>query len=100
MAQTELKDRTQDKIKVQKPRGYQVILWNDDFTPIDFVWNVLQYIFQKTLAEAETIASLAQKNGSSPVGTYSYDIASSLIEKSNSFSRKNGFPLTFTLQEE
>ena len=100
MAQTELKDKTEENIKIQCPKGHKVILWNDDFTPIDFVWEVLQDIFRKTKEDSVMIASQAQKNGSCTVGTYTLDMATTLTEAAKNMAQNAGFPLTFSVQDE
>ena len=58
-----------------------VMMFNDDFTPMDFVVDILQSIFFKSAEEAETIMLKVHHEEKAVVGTYSYDIAKSKVEK-------------------
>ena len=57
--------------------GRLVMMFNDDFTPMDFVVEILESIFFKSQAEAEAIMLKVHHEEKAVVGTYSYDIAKS-----------------------
>ena len=72
-AKENVKEQTRSKIKI--PRQYQVLIYNDDFTPMDFVVDVLMQIFDKD-AQTATMLMLSVHEGSSAVaGVYPRDIA-------------------------
>lgn len=75
------------------PPERKVIFYNDDFTSMDFVVDVLISIFNKSQDEAETIMMTVHEQGSSVVGTYTYDIAVSRTNLTIQIARKQGFPL-------
>jgi len=50
-----LSQKNREKIKVKKPKQYKVIMYNDDYTTMEFVIEVLVRIFNKKLQEAEKI---------------------------------------------
>jgi len=75
------------------PPERKVVFYNDDFTTMDFVVEVLESIFNKSEAEAEELMQNVHENGSSVVGTYTFDIAVSRANLTKQVARKNGFPL-------
>lgn len=83
---------------LQPPSNYKVILLNDDYTTKDFVVYVLEYIFQKTEAEATAIMESVHKSGKGIAGIYSYDIAASKAQKTVKLARANEFPLNCTVE--
>ena len=82
-----------EKIKLKKPKKYNAIMFNDDFTTMDFVTSVLVSVFNKSHDEAEKLMMQVHENGSSIVGTYTYDIAVSRTNLTIQLARKEGFPL-------
>lgn len=77
----------------QLPPERKVVFYNDDFTTMDFVVDVLVSIFNKSQDEAEILMQQVHNNGSSVVGTYTFDIAVSRANLTTQIARKNGFPL-------
>ena len=73
---------------------------NDDFTTMEFVVMVLQTVFFKDEAEAETIMLAVHHSGKAVVGVYSYDIAVSKVRKAMDMARRNGFPFRLTYEPE
>lgn len=78
---------------IMPPPEKKVVFYNDDFTTMDFVVDVLVSIFNKSPVEAERIMETVHQEGSSVVGTYTYDIAVSRTSLTRSIAKKNGFPL-------
>lgn len=66
--------------KVAPPPMYMVILLNDDYTPMEFVVNVLQRVFAKTADEAEHLMFKVHYEGRAVCGIYTRDIAASKVE--------------------
>ncbi len=75
------------------PPERSVIFYNDDFTTMEFVVDVLLSVFNKSHSEAEDIMLLVHEKGSTVVGKYTYDIAVSRANLAIQLARKNGFPL-------
>ena len=70
---TERKTRT--KSKTAKPPLYKVILLNDDYTPMEFVVEVLKAVFHKPHADATRIMLHVHQNGMGIAGVYPYEVA-------------------------
>ena len=75
------------------PPERKVVFYNDDFTTMDFVVDILISVFNKSHDEAENIMLQVHENGSSVVGVYTYDIAISRTTLTIQLARKNNFPL-------
>lgn len=78
---------------LKEPDQVKVIFYNDDFTTMEFVVDILVSIFNKVPGEAEILMQHIHKNGSCVIGTYTYDIAVSRANLTKSIARKNGYPL-------
>jgi len=89
-----------DKVEEYQPRKYNVVLYNDDYTSIDFVIHVLHRIFHHSIEESETITQQIHNAGKGVGGVYPYDIAESKAKKTVEMARINGFPLRCEIEEE
>ena len=78
---------------IMLPPERKVVFYNDDFTTMEFVVDVLVSIFNKSHSEAEELMQTVHQEGSSVVGVYTYDIAVSRTNLTLQAARKNGFPL-------
>jgi len=96
--QSSLKER--QRIDLKEPRRYKVIIYNDDFTTMDFVVNILTSVFFKSKAEAEALMLQVHHSGKAVVGIYSYDVAVSKVQKATNMARDNNFPLRLTCEPE
>ena len=85
--------------KLKKPRMYQVILLNDDYTSMDFVIKVLTRFFHKEFLAAEAIMLKIHIDGEAVCGTYSFDVAQTKVSQVIEYSRKNDQPLMSVLRE-
>jgi ATP-dependent Clp protease adaptor protein ClpS len=94
---TDVEERTEDK--VAPPPMYRVILVNDDFTPREFVVHLLSSIFQKSREEARKIMLAAHQGGKAIVGVYTYDVATSRVEKVRKQASDAGYPLVMYTEE-
>lgn len=96
-----LQGQFQEKTKtgVREPRRYQVIMHNDDFTPMDFVVMLLQQIFHKDEPEAVRLMYTVHRSGRAAVGVYPYDIAVTKVRAGMSMARDQGFPFRLTVEE-
>ena len=84
---------------ITTPPKYCVILLNDDSTPMDFVINICQTIFNKTKPKAEAITLEVHKKGKGVAGIYSYEVAEQKCVETVTEARRNGFPLDVTLEK-
>ncbi len=96
MAQEQTAIRERQKTRLKEPGRYVVMMFNDDFTPMDFVVEILESIFFKSQAEAEAIMLKVHHEEKAVVGTYSYDIAKSKVEKAMEKARTQKYPLKLT----
>lgn len=88
------------KYKIKKPKLYQVLMHNDDYTTMEFVVEILVAIFNKQPAEATRIMLDVHKSGIGIAGVYSYDIATTKVVQAESLAEEKGFPLRLSLREE
>src|SRR6476659_11025724 len=91
---------TETKTKLEKPKLFKVILHNDDFTTMDFVVFVLQYVFNRSEAESFTIMLKVHNEGLGIAGTYPYEIAEMKYEKAMNIAQARGYPMLCTVEEE
>lgn len=96
--QTAVRDRSRTGLR--QPRRYKVIIYNDDFTTMDFVVEVLTTVFFKTPGDAEALMLDVHRKGSAVVGVYSYDIAASKVRKATMLAREHNFPLRLECKPE
>lgn len=85
--------------EIREPKLYRVILVNDDYTTMDFVIEILIVVFHKPAAEATRIMLDVHKNGKGFCGVYTYDIATTKIDRVHQLARKREFPLKCSLEE-
>jgi ATP-dependent Clp protease adaptor protein ClpS len=92
-----VKERTD--VKRQEPTLYSVVLLNDDYTPMPFVVDVLESLFQKSPAEAYRIMMQVHLNGRGVAGVYPWEIAETKAETVASLASDAGYPLKATIEE-
>ncbi|MDP6625185.1 MAG: ATP-dependent Clp protease adapter ClpS [Nitrospinota bacterium] len=91
---------TQKKEKVEKPPHYRVILYNDDYTTMDFVVVVLQKFFYKNETEATHIMLNVHKKGRGIAGIYTFEVAETKVNQVNSYAKKHQHPLKCSMERE
>lgn len=91
---------TESDIKLEKPKLYKVLLHNDDFTTMEFVVFVLQYVFMRDEAEAFTIMLKVHNEGLGIAGIYPYEIANMKADKAINLAKAREYPLLCTVEEE
>src|ERR1044071_2862752 len=79
--------------KTEPPRMYQVVLLNDDYTPMEFVVMVLQEYFKRDLETATQIMLKVHKEGRGVCGVYTKDVAATKVELVATAARRGGHPL-------
>ena len=84
--------------RLQPPRMYQVVMLNDDFTPMEFVIVVLQEFFGKDWESATQIMLKIHLDGRGVCGVYSQDVAATKVEQVLDAAQKAGHPLQATFE--
>ena len=84
---------------VTLPPMYKVVLLNDDFTPMDFVVDVLQTFFGLGYDRATQIMLHVHTKGKGVCGVFTYEIAETKVAQVNEYSRRNEHPLKCTLEK-
>lgn len=86
--------------KIDKPRMYQVLLHNDNYTTMDFVVTLLVVVFHKKENEALRIMLDVHQKGIGVVGTYTYQVAETKVARALEMARQAEFPLLCTMEPE
>lgn len=86
--------------EVHVPRKFKVILLNDDYTPMDFVVQVLKRFFRLNEELATQVMLQVHVFGKGVCGVYTRDIAETKVAEVNAFSRSNEHPLLCTMESE
>ncbi|MFY9510585.1 MAG: ATP-dependent Clp protease adapter ClpS [Rubrivivax sp.] len=79
--------------KTKPPSLYQVVMLNDDYTPMEFVVMVLQHYFQRDLETATHIMLKIHHEGRAVCGVYPKDVAATKVELVLAAARRDGHPL-------
>jgi len=87
-----------DKIDLEKPKMYQVILHNDDYSTMEFVIHVLMKFFSKTYDDAHAVMLKVHHDGVGICGIYTFEVAESKSSKVNNYSRGKGHPLKSSIE--
>lgn len=91
--------KTRDERKVKRPRLHRVLLHNDDYTPMDFVVDVLLSFFPLNLEQATQIMLHVHTRGRGVCGVFTREIAESKVAQVNEFARVNQHPLLCTMEK-
>ena len=91
---------TKTRSKTKKPAMYKVLLLNDDYTPQEFVVQVLQRFFGKQGEEAIRIMLHVHQKGVGVCGVYTYEIAETKVTQVVDYARENQHPLQCTLEKD
>ena len=87
------------KPRIKKPPLYKVVLLNDDYTPMEFVVEVLETFFYLDRTKATQIMLHVHPRGKGVCGVFTYEIAETKAAQVNDYSRKHQHPLLCTLEE-
>ena len=96
--QSQLRERQWTNLK--EPRRFKVVIYNDDFTTMEFVVMILVQVFFKSEEEAQALMLQVHHSDKAVVGIYSYDIALSKVHKATNMAREQNFPLRLTVEPE
>jgi ATP-dependent Clp protease adaptor protein ClpS len=93
---TQLKTR---ESQVKPPPMYQVVMYNDDYTPMEFVVEVLQRFFGIGRERATQIMLKVHTEGRGICGLYPRDVASTKVDQVTAYARKHQHPLMCGMEE-
>jgi ATP-dependent Clp protease adaptor protein ClpS len=88
------------KPELKPPKMYKVILLNDDYTPMDFVVEVLESFFRMNREQATRVMMNVHVKGAGVCGVFTRDIAETKVEQVNDYARNNQHPLLCAMEEE
>jgi ATP-dependent Clp protease adaptor protein ClpS len=93
-------EQTMVRERLKRPRKHKVILHNDDFTPMEFVVEILESVFNRSGAEATRIMLTVHRSGIGIAGVFSCEVAEAKAVKTVRFARESGYPLLCTTEPE
>ncbi len=85
--------------ETKEPALYSVVLLNDDYTPMDFVVEVLESLFQKSPAEAYRIMMQVHREGRGLAGVYPWEVAETKVDALLTRARDGGHPLQAIIED-
>ena len=98
--QTVVKPRTKTKPQTQRPKLWKVILLNDDYTPREFVVEVLKAVFRMNESQAYRVMMTAHQKGACVIAVFTKDVADTKAKEATELGKSNGYPLYFTTEPE
>ncbi len=90
---------TRTKPQIKKPSLYRVLLLNDDFTPMEFVIDILARFFQMDLEKATQVMLHVHQNGVGECGVYTYEVAETKVTQVMDHAKKNQHPLQCVMEK-
>lgn len=85
--------------QLREPPRYKVLMFNDDYTTMEFVVHILKSVFLKTEDEAVQIMLNIHRNGVGVCGTYTAEMAETKVALVRHLAKKEGYPLKCTMEE-
>src|SRR5487761_2064303 len=88
-----------ERAKSRPPQMYKVILFNDDYTTMEFVIEVLQKFFAMNMERAQQVMLQVHVQGSAVCGVYTRDVAETKITQVTEFAKQHEHPLRCGMEE-
>ena len=88
------------KPKTKKPSMYKVLLLNDDYTPMEFVVDVLERFFNMNGQAATKVMLHVHQQGVGVCGVYTFEVAETKVTQVVDYARKHQHPLQCTLEKD
>jgi ATP-dependent Clp protease adaptor protein ClpS len=85
--------------RTKRPPLYQVVLLNDDYTPMEFVVDVLEHIFAMDRTTATRVMLEVHTRGKGVCGVFTHEIAETKVAQVTTYARQNQHPLLCTMEE-
>ncbi|WP_154115675.1 ATP-dependent Clp protease adapter ClpS [Vibrio cincinnatiensis] len=89
----------QKKAEVRPPAMYHVVLNNDDYTPMDFVIEILERFFSMDIERATQVMLRVHYEGKAICGTFTAEVAETKVAQVTMYSRENEHPLLCTMEQ-
>tara|TARA_R110001592_G_scaffold105459_1_gene296564 strand:- start:344 stop:640 length:297 start_codon:yes stop_codon:yes gene_type:complete len=93
------KTKTIQKVELKYPSRYQVIILNDDYTPMDFVIKLLIEVFNKNINQAQEVTVAIHEKGKGIAGTFNMEVAEQKTSEVTLIARHHGHPLKAIMEE-
>ena len=100
MSPTLVKPRAKTRTKTQRPKLWKVILLNDDYTPREFVVEVLKAVFRMNESQAYRVMMTAHQKGACVIAVFTKDVADTKAKEATELGKSRGYPLYFTTEPE
>jgi len=88
-----------ERSKSKPPMLYKVVVFNDDYTTMEFVIEILQNFFAMSRERATQVMLKVHQEGSAVCGVYPRDIAETKVAQVSEFAKQHGHPLRCELEE-
>jgi ATP-dependent Clp protease adaptor protein ClpS len=85
--------------RLKRPPLYQVVLLNDDYTPMEFVVDVLERIFGMDRSTATRVMLEVHTKGKGVCGVYTFEIAETKVAQVTTYAQQHQHPLLCTMEE-
>jgi ATP-dependent Clp protease adaptor protein ClpS len=84
---------TQERKKVERPKRFKVLLYNDNYTPMEFVVMILEALFGKGPSEATQLMLQIHRGGVGVAGVYVLEVAETKVARVHKMAEERGYPL-------
>ena len=88
------------KVETKKPSMYKVLMLNDDYTPMEFVVEVLQAFFSMSRDRAMQVMLQVHQQGIGVCGVFTYEVAEMKVTQVIDMARKNQHPLQCAIEQD
>jgi ATP-dependent Clp protease adaptor protein ClpS len=98
----ELEEETDATVehREEEPPMYKVLLLNDDYTTMEFVVDILMFVFNKSTEEAIAVMLNVHRKGAGICGVYPYEIAETKVDAVAALALEQGFPLKCIMEQD
>lgn len=98
--QTDEQVSSETRDETREPPMYRVLLHNDDYTTMEFVVEILMYVFNRSPESAAKIMLNVHQKGVGECGLYPYEIAETKVDTVHNLARESGYPLRCSTEQE
>jgi len=88
----------ESKPELKRPPLYKVVILNDDYTPMEFVVQVLELFFGMDREKATRVMLHVHTKGKGVCGVFTRDVAETKVSQVNDYSREHNHPLLCTME--
>ncbi len=99
-SETDVGVASETREEVREPSMYRVMILNDDYTTMEFVVEILMFVFNKSAEEAAGIMLKVHREGVGLCGVYTYEVAETRVDTVHALAREKGFPLRCTMEKD